>query len=49
MTAEEDVWAIPTHLCEIPHLPLIPPRVERRLYRVDRRLFEAGLVGRVEH
>jgi hypothetical protein len=49
MTAEEDVWAIPQHLCDIPHIPLISPQVERRLNRMDRRLFAAGLVGRVDH
>ena len=47
MTAEEDVWAIPEYLTTIRHTPLIGPRVERRLGRVDDRLFAAGLVGLV--
>ncbi len=47
MTAETDPWAIPAHLCEIPHRPLLPPQLVPRLSRVDDRLFTAGLVGRV--
>ena len=46
MTAEADVWAIPEHLCTIPHTPLVPPRLLAGLGRVDERLFAAGLVGR---
>ena len=45
MTAEEDVWEIPEYLCEIPHRPLLPPRLIPRLGKVDDRLFAAGLVG----
>jgi len=48
MTAEEDVWAIPEHLCVIPHIPVFARGVERRLNRMDKRLFAAGLVGRAE-
>jgi hypothetical protein len=48
MTAEEDVWAIPWHLCGIPHIPLLARGAERRLNRMDKRLFAAGLVGRAE-
>ena len=47
MTSEADVWAIPEYLCEISHRPLLKPGMERRLNRTDRRLFQAGLVGRV--
>jgi hypothetical protein len=46
MTAEDDVWAIPDHLCTIPHWPLLPPGTTPALGRVDDRLFAAGLVGR---
>jgi hypothetical protein len=46
MTAGEDVWAIPEHLCEIRHTPLLVPALTRGLARVDDRLFAAGLVGR---
>ena len=48
MTAEEDLWAIPNALVEIPHRDLFPKAVVRTLARVDARSFEAGLVGRVE-
>ena len=47
MTAEEDVWAVPDHLCTIAHTSIVPPTVVRGLGRVDERLFAAGLVGRV--
>jgi len=45
MTAEEDVWAVPEYLTEIPHTPLIGPKLIEGLTRVDDRLFAAGLVG----
>ena len=48
MTAEEDVWAIPEHLCVIPHIPVLVRGAEHRLSRMDKRLFAAGLVGRAE-
>ncbi|MCX6637248.1 MAG: hypothetical protein NT090_19505 [Acidobacteria bacterium] len=48
MTAEEDVWAIPEYLCDIPHIPVLARGAERRLNRMDKRLFAAGLVGRAE-
>jgi hypothetical protein len=46
MTSEEDLWEIPEYLVRIPHIRLLPPRVEASLSPVDRRKFEAGLVGR---
>jgi hypothetical protein len=46
MTAEEDVWTIPDHLCTVAHSTLLPTPVQRDLGRVDDRLFAAGLVGR---
>ncbi len=46
MTAGRDVWEIPRHLSSIPHRPLLRPSSVRALSPVDRRLFEAGLVGR---
>jgi hypothetical protein len=46
MTAEEDLWEIPEYLAGIPHIRLLPARVEKRLSPVDRRKFAAGLVGR---
>ncbi|HEY4361517.1 MAG TPA: hypothetical protein VGN17_11120 [Bryobacteraceae bacterium] len=49
MTAEGNVWEIPTHLCEIPHTQILTPRMERALARMDRRLFNAGRLGGVAH
>jgi hypothetical protein len=46
MTAEDDVWAIPDHLCVVAHSTIVPPAVVRSFGRVDDRLFSAGLVGR---
>ena len=46
MTTEEDLWEIPQYLAEIPHRRLLPSAIERRLSPVDRRMFDAGLVGR---
>jgi hypothetical protein len=46
MTAEDDLWYIPEYLCVIPHRRLLTPAMERSLATVDRRVFEAGLVGR---
>ena len=48
MTAEEDVWAIPIYLCEIAHRPVASEAQIARLSRMDRRLFDAGLVGSVK-
>ncbi len=48
MTAEEDLWYIPEHLCVIPHRRLLTPAQERALGPVSRVVFEAGLVGREE-
>lgn len=46
MTADEDLWYVAEHLCEVRHFPLLTPQTERDLGPVDRRLFEAGKVGR---
>ena len=48
MTSEVDVWEIPEYLTTIHHTPLLRGGLAARLGRVDRRLFAAGLVGRVE-
>jgi hypothetical protein len=45
MTAEEDVWAIPQHLCDIPHRPVVTAAQIKELSRMDRRLFDAGRLG----
>jgi len=46
MTAEEDLWYIPEHLCTIAHTRLLTPSQERSLSRVSKIAFAAGLVGR---
>jgi hypothetical protein len=48
MTTEDDVWMIPEYLCTIAHTPLLPAAVERKLGRMDRRLYQAGLTGHVK-
>jgi hypothetical protein len=45
MTAEEDVWAIPEYLMAVSHTPLMTPAMERRLSRMDDRLYRAGMLG----
>jgi len=45
MTSEKDVWYIPEYLLEISHTPLLAPGTAKRLHRVERRTYEAGLVG----
>jgi hypothetical protein len=37
MTTEKPIWFIAEYLCEIPHTPLLPRGVEKRLNRVDSR------------
>ena len=44
MTTEVDLWPLAEHLEGIPHVPLIPSAVGRRLTRLDARLREAGLL-----
>ncbi|MEO5760729.1 MAG: hypothetical protein ABIR28_00310 [Vicinamibacteria bacterium] len=46
MTTEEDVWDIPNHLIVIPHTKIATPSSIQTYARVDKRLFDAGLVGR---
>jgi hypothetical protein len=45
MTAEQDPWFIPEHLCAIAHTQILAPQLIRSLGKVDDRLFAAGLVG----
>jgi hypothetical protein len=47
MTAEEELWVITDYLYRIPHRPVLTPEQERKRRRVDRRMFEAGLVGNI--
>jgi hypothetical protein len=48
MTMEEGVWAVPEYLGTISHRPVITPQQARALKRLDRRLFEAGVLGHVD-
>lgn len=47
-TSEDEVWAIPEHLVEIPHTAILPPRMQTMLFRMDQRLYDAGLTGTVK-
>ena len=49
MTAEEDLWPVVEHLSVISHTPLIPAAAARRLARLDRRSYDAGLHGAPPH
>jgi hypothetical protein len=49
MTSEGDVWFVAEALVAAKHYDLIPHRVARELPRLDRRSFEAGKHGRVDH
>jgi hypothetical protein len=46
MTTDEPIWFIVDHLFEIDHYSLLTKFQEKRVHRVDRRLFQAGCVGR---
>ena len=46
MTTEHELWPIAEHLVHVQHYSLLTPAQERRLARVDRRRFHAGLHGR---
>jgi hypothetical protein len=45
MTAEGEVWEIPTYLCGVKHMPIAPPLVMQKLSPMDRRLYGAGKFG----
>jgi hypothetical protein len=45
MTREDFVWEIPNYLCDIAHRPILKPGMEKRLARMDRRLYAAGRCG----
>jgi transglutaminase superfamily protein len=47
MTTFDEIWAIPEHLCEIPHTTILTQPMEKQLARTDRRLYDAGRVGGV--
>ena len=45
MTTEKPVWFIAEYLCEIPHISLLTPAMEKNLTRVDRRTMSGEMVG----
>jgi hypothetical protein len=45
MTAERDVWEIPSHLCDIAHVQILNSAALRSVARMDPRLYEAGHLG----
>jgi hypothetical protein len=47
MTSEKNLWEIGEHLIRIPHYSVMTSAMVRRLRPVDRRLFEAGLLGSI--
>jgi hypothetical protein len=47
MTAEEDLFAIGDYFYTVPHSPVMTVAMTRKRRMLDRRLFEAGLVGSV--
>ncbi|HYE74719.1 MAG TPA: hypothetical protein VEF04_15375 [Blastocatellia bacterium] len=48
MTTEEDLWSICEYLCTVPHSQTLPPGMPNKKLKLDRRLYEAGLVGMVK-
>lgn len=48
MTTEKPVWFVAEHLLEIRHFPLLKKGMEKRLSRVDDRLFRGECVDRAE-
>ena len=47
--SDESVWEVAEYLCDIAHRPLLlPGPASRRKYRMDRRLYDAGLLGTVK-
>jgi len=48
MTSEEPVWYIPSIFVSRAHAPVDPAQI-RRLPQMDRRLFDAGRLGGVDH
>jgi hypothetical protein len=45
MTAEDDVWAIAEYLVDIPHTPMLSAKRLKSRMHVDKRLYDAGMVG----
>jgi hypothetical protein len=47
MTSDKNLWEIGEHLIRISHYPIMTSVMVRRLRPVDRRLFQAGLLGSI--
>jgi hypothetical protein len=45
MTTEKPIWFIAEYLCEIPHIPLLKPFMEKNLTRVDARTVRGEMSG----
>jgi hypothetical protein len=45
MTTEKPIWFIAEYLCDIPHISLLKPVMEKNLTRVDRRTMSGEMVG----
>jgi hypothetical protein len=45
MTTDKPIWFIAEYLCEIPHIPLLKPFMEKNLTRVDARTVRGEMTG----
>lgn len=45
ITTEKPIWFIAEYLCEIPHISLLTPAMEKILSRVDQRTMRGEMVG----
>ncbi len=48
MTTEKPIWFIAEYLCEIPHISLLTPAMEKRLTRVDQRTMRSEMIGHLK-
>jgi hypothetical protein len=48
MTTDRQLWFIAEYLFTIRHFRLLPPKISKRLHRLDDRSFRAGCLGRAE-
>jgi hypothetical protein len=46
-TAEKYLWEIPKHLFRVRHFPLLGDPAARRRYYIDKRKYDAGLLGAI--
>jgi hypothetical protein len=45
MTTEKPIWFVAEYLCEIPHISLLTPAMEKSLTRVDHRTVRGEMIG----